>query len=308
MKPYVIIIFFLSPAVNGYDLAWSARELTIEVGDTVQWEWSVGFQGVELHLFQTANNFSSVELEGGFQSERNSSGSYSYTFTQPGTYYYVTELTPTFSLGEIIRGTVYVMDLQSSVAGIRIFVGGFEAPYNIGDQSVSGLAKRSTHQASSICSDLEQASNEPDLSQLDLQQSPAYAYSVCHTPTVSSVTPRNVTLDTVITISGAGFSQTEAQNIVKFGQHACNVVDSGESQIQCLLDGSSLPPAFVELPLSLNVDGLGNAHVETPDEATITVRPSITDISPTQGSIQGGTDITILGTAFPSNGLQVWEA
>ena len=308
MNLYVIVVFSLL-AVDGYDLAWSTMELTIEVGDIVQWEWSVSFQGVELHLFQTASNVSIDQLPGGFQSERQSSGSYSNKFTEPGTYYYLTQLTSALtSPVEPIRGTIYVTDLQSSVAEIQVFVAGFEAVYNIAgteDDSLSPLAKRSTHQSSSICSDPEQASNEPDVSQLDLQQSPSYAYSVCHTPTVSSVSPRDVTLATVITISGVGFSQTEAQNVVMFGQHRCNVVNSGESQIRCLLDGSN-PPAFVELPLSLNVDGLGNAHVQRPAEATITVRPTITDVSPTQGSIQGGTDITILGTAFPSNGLQVW--
>ena len=304
-------MYCFSPAVGGYDFAWSSRDLTIEVGDTVQWEWSINFQGVALHLFQTPNNFTSNQLQGGFQSEPSSTGSFSNTFTQPGTYYYAAELPPTLS---VIRGTVHVLDLQSSVAGIQVFVAGFEAQYNIangGAASVSGseqnrLAKRSSQQTTRICSDTDLDNNETDSSQLSLQQSPYYVFSVCRTPIVNSVSPREVKLETLVTISGIGFSQTEAQNVVRFGNHSCDVVSSCETQIQCRLDDSNFPPAFMELPLSVNVDELGNAHVQRPDEASITIIPTITDISPTQGSIFGGTDIAIVGTAFPDSGLQIW--
>ena len=67
----------------------------------------------------------------------------------------------------VIRGTVYVLDLQSSVAGIQVFVAGFEAQYNIanaGAASVSGSERNrlanSSLQATRICSDIELDANE----------------------------------------------------------------------------------------------------------------------------------------------------
>ena len=200
------------------------------------------------------------------------------------------------------------------MARIQVFVAGFEAQYNIGNAgaaSVSGseqnrLAKRSSQQGNQMCSDIDLDNNGTDSSELSLQQSPSYVFSVCRTPIVNSVSPREVELETFITISGIGFSQTEIQNTVRFGNHLCIVVSSCETQLQCRLDDSNFPPAFIELPLSVNVDELGNAYVQIPDEASITIRPTITNISPTQGSILGGTDITIIGTAFSDTGLQVW--
>lgn len=79
------------PTVSLEDTSFTPGAVTIEPGTTVTWEWNDG--DVEHDV-----------VFDDFQSEVQSSGTYTHTFEEPGTYEYVCSLHPN------MKGTVFVVD------------------------------------------------------------------------------------------------------------------------------------------------------------------------------------------------------
>ena len=115
-------------------------------------------------------------------------------------------------------------------------------------------------------------------------------------PTISSVSPNNVNpvLQTDITITGTNFDATSAQTSVYLKTASnnkaaeCLTVSSTSTQIVCKLLGAPTGTYSIYAQTS---QGYSNSQ-------SFTVQTVITSVSPTSGSVAGGTLLTITGGTF----------
>ena len=250
-----------------------------------------------MNVYQTKDASSSSRLDGGFSSETATSGSFSTSFPTTGVFYFATEL----SAQLVLRGVVNVTARTSSSAGLEVAVSGYTAEYipapegSGGNTTLSGgnMMRRQT----SDCVDDVVGDVNPNSFSL--------TYSVCSTPYVLSVTPRNGSILTQFNISGERLSSPLADvPVVQFGGRSCQVISNSDTLVTCMFNASTMPPSFTTLSLSVTIPGLGDADISV-DSTSVTLAPVITAISPTGGSTQGGTYILIRGFGFPENGVSV---
>ena len=312
-----MFLFLSSLVVSGYMFSWNVSDtLRIEVGDTVQWDWilEIPGSGLSVNVFQTPDRVISTRLPGGFESETSTSGSFSYTFNQIGEYHYASVLTQSL----VLRGSIVVQELGSSSASVRVVVSGYEAEYDVfssadeGDP-VSAEGKRSVPNPPdapeddlevSICAGLDETPDQIPSPPFD-NSFPVYNYLVCSTPRIYDIYPTEGTLETTFTVDGVGFSSNTCDNIVQMGGYECTVTSSNTTTIECQLNPDRFPPSFIELPLSVNVRDLGDAYAASPDQLSVSIRPTIVDVSPRNGSVEGETRILISGQAFTEDYIEV---
>ena len=90
---YPVILNLLHSSHDEYGLGytWNPSSLLIRVGDTVHWSWTGSAVTTRRGVAQV-NSPGEMEYNGvGFRSRQSVTGSFSHTFTTPGTYYYITE-------------------------------------------------------------------------------------------------------------------------------------------------------------------------------------------------------------------------
>ena len=135
------------------------------------------------------------------------------------------------------------------------------------------------------------------------------AYSLDHTPMVQNVMPASLVGpgDIIIEIGGTLFSEIPQDNVVMVGGEECSVTSANSSFIQCSIP--ALPAG--NYPLYLTVcppsPTLGSY---CPGRAVIMSEPlsspaEITDVTPRQGSVAGGTQLSISGLGFSTNPSEV---
>ena len=277
-------------SVAGSTYVWDPEVLVIQVGDTVQWSWT----GLTLDLFQVANG--SLIYDGqGFRSERTANGNFSYTFTQPGTYYYASDLDNFVQL----RGSVKVEELTSTFP-ISVKVRDYYAEYNITE---------------------DETTNDVSPCQGELfPEVVTFTYATCATPMVTSITPSNATVQDVITITGQGFSTIPEMNTVMIGEnYTCSAINASDASFSCLLDPSALLPINQKLAIKITIvlvkisiefefkrsidatpygNGIALFNINSEDDKHIVIYPTFTNFTPITGSVQGGLDLHILGTGF----------
>ena len=281
---------------NGFQFAWSTFNIVVRRGDMVTWEWDVDFPGITVNIFQTSAPDSSNPLEGGFSSETSTEGTFSQTFTETGVFYYASELTQQL----VVYGQVTVEEAESRGAGVRVFVDGHEAPY-VPVDSGSGerdmmMPQRIERRQADGCDDGVLVSSEDETEAAGL----TIVYSVCSTPTVTSVTPQSGDVLTTFVLAGSLLlppliSDTTA---VQFDGYDCIIMSNNGTVIECELDLMQMPPSFTNLPLSLTVPGVGEATT-TISETTIQLSPVVTALSPVNISTEGGAHLFISGQGFP---------
>ena len=281
----------------------------------MQWDWVLELlgSGLSVNVFQTPDRVISTRLPGGFESETSTSGSFSFTFNETGEYHYASVLTQNL----VLRGTIVVQELQSTEVSVRLFVSGYEAEYNIFPDEGSAdleplsdeLDKRSVPNLTdgdlefSICADMDQVGDR--MESPPYSNFPVFTYWICSTPRIYDIFPTEGTLETVFTINGIGFSANVLDNTVQLGDHECTVLSSNTTTIECQLSSFAYPPSFTGLPLSVNVYNLGDAYIVPPEGLSVSIRPTILDISPSSGSVDGETRILISGLAFTENYIEV---
>ncbi|XP_060573258.1 fibrocystin-L-like isoform X2 [Ruditapes philippinarum] len=123
----------------------------------------------------------------------------------------------------------------------------------------------------------------------------SYTYDSSLTATVTSVTPSTLgVLGGRLTIAGSSFTSTQGN--VYLGKVVGTVASWTDSQIE--VDVTDVPAGTHELKVETSngvaTDGSG-------DIPTVTVDLSITNVFPLQGSLLGGTKLTITGTGFGNN-------
>lgn len=118
-----------------------------------------------------------------------------------------------------------------------------------------------------------------------------FKYGHMATPTVTGVDPDHASSDAAITISGTGFSEALSENYVLFGEVECTVLSSTTTSIECRL-GSGFA-GFKGLYLHVLHAGVAEANA-----LGLTYNLVLNEISPSQGSQTGGTEVTITGSGF----------
>jgi len=83
-------------------------------------------------------------------------------------------------------------------------------------------------------------------------------FSSCQTAKIESVSPFNVSFDTIITINGTGFSSNQCENEVYIGGVNCPINSSSTNQITCILGPKSGLIANTNYPIEVSVKNKGN--------------------------------------------------
>uniref|UniRef100_H2YG49 Uncharacterized protein n=1 Tax=Ciona savignyi TaxID=51511 RepID=H2YG49_CIOSA len=123
---------------------------------------------------------------------------------------------------------------------------------------------------------------------------PNYEYSDTGAASISAVSTTSFTSNggQRVTITGTGFGAT--QGAVTFGDNAVTVVTWSDTSIE--FDSLALAPG--SYPIKVNISPNGCALNSVAPTATYAF--SVASMSPTSGSLVGGTTITLAGTGFTS--------
>jgi hypothetical protein len=109
-------------------------------------------------------------------------------------------------------------------------------------------------------------------------------------PRVAAVSPSSAPQGTTISISGTGFTGATA---VSFGRHVATFTVNSDTSI------TAIAPAVKTGTIDVSVTGPGGTGLKNPvDRFTFTLTPRIASMSPTSGTTDGGTKVTIKGDNF----------
>ncbi|KAK3587658.1 hypothetical protein CHS0354_042441 [Potamilus streckersoni] len=120
-----------------------------------------------------------------------------------------------------------------------------------------------------------------------------YTYATDQTPVLSSVSPTNMTGPTTLTITGSKLGNDPADVVVTIGGEPCIVITVAEASLTC---------SFTSAPVGVNsvivrVSDMGKASGSLQVQSSVVM----SSITPSQGSIYGGTVLTISGNGFVVN-------
>ncbi|KAL4228989.1 Fibrocystin-L [Mactra antiquata] len=285
----------VDPAFGEY-YAFDKPYITITEGDKVQWSWDTPtFINDIAHAIMEVDSPSSTEAKvGGFSSGTPSkTGHYIHQFNQVGTFYVWSGYVDVWGIKNY-AGTINVVSSQSSLGEIDVQVGNAHALHNVGGSSepVDSSACQSTTSVKSGCTDSLPSGGDSDKFN--------FAFFSCSTPIVNSVSVNNGTTQTEITITGEGFSTTECQNEVMFGDVPCTVTMATETRLTCNLDKTGEPELGIYHQLSMRVQNRGAAliNIQSALDSGFAVIPNIDGIHPMFGSLAGGAFLTISGFGF----------
>ncbi|OMJ78805.1 hypothetical protein SteCoe_21333 [Stentor coeruleus] len=124
-------------------------------------------------------------------------------------------------------------------------------------------------------------------------------FSYTNSAVVNTITPDHgstITLTTV-TLTGENFPTDKKNILVKMGEYDCLVVSSTAQQVVCHMLGGPPGEYTVEV-IVINEDNQGYALMSLGFDPVFSLVFLITDISPSSGSIYGGTILTITGSGF----------
>ena len=119
-----------------------------------------------------------------------------------------------------------------------------------------------------------------------------FTFSDSITPVIDSIDKTNINDTDSITLTGANFGSVIENTNVTIGSQLCAIQSVNDTEIICQLDGLNLGSQSI----NVNIIGVGNAA--NPNSLTVTGSTSIISISPSSGSVNGGTLVTILGNGF----------
>lgn len=116
---------------------------------------------------------------------------------------------------------------------------------------------------------------------------------------VNTITPDHgsTITSTTVTLSGENFPTDKNNVLVKMGDYDCLVVSSTALQVVCHMLGGPPGEYTVEVTI-INEDNQGYALMSLGSDPIFSLVFSITSISPSSGSIYGGTILTIAGSGF----------
>ncbi|KAE8599477.1 hypothetical protein XENTR_v10017204 [Xenopus tropicalis] len=122
-----------------------------------------------------------------------------------------------------------------------------------------------------------------------------YTWVGAQTPVITGINTTTNDTSQMLHISGTGFSKGSINDTsyVTIGDAPCAIIDISETEIQCLIQ----PASAGTFPIKVYIGGSGFA-LSTGSNLTYTVQSSISAVSPSSGSLAGGTLVTLIGTGF----------
>lgn len=118
-----------------------------------------------------------------------------------------------------------------------------------------------------------------------------FSYSPAATPTVNSINTTSAKSGDSIEIYGSLLSQQPEDTYVQFGDDECHIIFSSNETMQCILSDSFAGSKALSLYSSSRGKADSNGIV-------LQYRLEVDSISPSEGSIAGGTQVTISGHGF----------
>ncbi|CAF1300760.1 unnamed protein product, partial [Adineta ricciae] len=317
----------------GTGFAWSPQYATVQQGAIVTWQWgsSALLSSINYKVQQTANGYDTTALAGGFDSgNATTSGSFSYQFLALGTYYYWS--TPVDSSGLIsLRGVINVVSAQSQLLTVQVSSGSLLAqscafPFTYSGMNYTSCTTVNDTQSwcspsfaytgqrlycsptnsipasscgsSSLLNPSSCSQTVPSSNALEFLATP------CTIGSVTSISPVVGSAGTAITITGTGFSSTPCENIVQIGSnYSCPIISSTSTQIICRIGNGSSLNGKTEQSIQVSRDRQG--YLINNGLLQFQFKAIINQISPTQGSINGGTVVTISGDGFVPSDTRV---
>ncbi|KAJ8026005.1 Fibrocystin-L [Holothuria leucospilota] len=278
----------------GYE--WNPQVLKIRAGDTVNWEWAVPTYvvGIKYTVQQTADSDSvTYDGTGFYAGAATNIGSYSYTFTAPGTYYYSSG--PVDNADTLyMKGVIHVVEADSIAYELNLELGGYSSLYNPGAASSDSVDVCSMETLLQGCNDTSSKPEGSDSSKI------YFSFYDCSTASIHDIDPIFGTSEDEIIVTGEGFGPQACQNDLQFGGHSCDIVSVNETTIICTLDVSNEPSVGFWLEASLKVGNRGYASIlkNNPSERSYTLVPYVGSVSHQSGSTAGGLPVTLVGTGF----------
>lgn len=122
-----------------------------------------------------------------------------------------------------------------------------------------------------------------------------FTYSAAKTPRVDSVTPSAIVgVDNTIRIYGSGLPSKASDLDIKIGNTSCTVTSSSEYSASCRV--SSVVAGTHDIKIHVAAEGF--AMFEAGASPVIDSLAILSRITPTEGSIMGGTELSIKGSGF----------
>uniref|UniRef100_H2YQB4 Polycystic kidney and hepatic disease 1 (autosomal recessive)-like 1 n=1 Tax=Ciona savignyi TaxID=51511 RepID=H2YQB4_CIOSA len=255
-------------ATYGIGYAWNPSYLEIEVGDDVNFIWAIParVEGMMIGLYTTADAVSMNHNDDGFNYAPSLSGNYKHTFTKAGSYFFASGCVDNVC-SVFMRGKIVVKPATSKMKILSVKLASHEATYPVSDLVAM------------------------------LSAAPTFMFSNAP-PRVTSISPLQGTTDTTINIAGSGF--TSAPPSVTIMGKICTVISSSDTQLTCKVSATEEMPVAVDGTVVVNVASVGNALIEITNlrSRKFLLLPQVTAISPSTGSMAGGTKITVQGSGF----------
>ncbi|XP_068236296.1 fibrocystin-L-like [Palaemon carinicauda] len=299
----------------GVGYAWEPKMLNIREGDTVSWVWTKSDPLSQLvyNVFQTSAPGIREHDKGFTSGDPKSTGSLTMMFPNAQTVYYAG--TPVFD-DLVMTGQVNVLRPEPGIFRITVTLGGISATVELGGASGNsdfgtgvdscGATIDTALSSCYINGTTYVPMSPPDNNHL------YFATDKCFTPSVTAVSADKsfslaqlsglqVSAGVTLTINGTGFGSLSCQNQVKIGDAICTVISATENLIECQLQSQEEMMSIMPYALQLKVVNRGLAMIGVSNyenEGKITVVPVVTSFSPVEGSVAGGTKITISGTGL----------
>ena len=118
-----------------------------------------------------------------------------------------------------------------------------------------------------------------------------FTYNLAMTPVVTSVTPNNGGIGTMLTIAGSNFANIDASVLI--GGAPCDVTAKDAAWIKCRV--SALTTAGTHSVI-VSFDPYGSTA--SAQAASFTFPLAITKVSPASGSLEGGSRVVVTGYGF----------
>ncbi|XP_068250285.1 fibrocystin-L-like [Palaemon carinicauda] len=294
----------------GAGFAWSPKLLTITEGDSVTWNWSKPdpLSQALYSVFQTAAASDKTYDGSGFNSGApTSAGSFTVDFPHAGTYFYAGHPLIDDEDAVVMLGQINVVKPAQSVNKIIVKLNEIEADYD----PIGANPSASVDSCPSLITDPVDGCNSTAPSVPDTDNL-YFISDLCMTPTVTGISASavesvpgiqgiQVRTGVTLTISGTGFGTTTCQSSVKIGPASCTVTASSDTSITCDLDDENNVVSLKAFPVAVTIANRGRASVSVSDyinEGQVTIVPVVSAFTPTEGSVAGGTLVTITGTGL----------
>ena len=121
----------------------------------------------------------------------------------------------------------------------------------------------------------------------------SFTHDATLTPSLDSVSGT----DNEVAITGSGFSTDVSDYVIRVGDLSCDVTAASETSVTCSLEAGSAGVYDV----TVVIKSLGMATQPATGQLTYEVAMTIFSNTPSEGSMGGGTTITVTGTGFPTN-------